>query len=115
MAVELNPSNVPAWLALGNRLKNIVGEHEEGIALLEKSLQLNPHDPVNHIYYAQLGRAYINARKYEIALRHLRKSIRLKPDYANTYHVLAICLSGLWAGLMKRKQPRSAANNFGPA
>jgi adenylate cyclase len=94
MAVELNPSNVPAWLALGNRL-DIVGEHEEGIVLLEKSLQLNPHDPHNHIYYAQLGRAYINARKYEIALRHLRESIRLKPDYANTYHVLAICLGHL--------------------
>ncbi len=94
MAVELNPSNVPAWLALGNRL-DIVGKHEEGIALLEKSLQLNPHDPHNHIYYAQLGRAYINARKYEIALRHLRESIRLKPDYANTYHVLAICLGHL--------------------
>ena len=83
MAVELNPSNVPAWLALGNRL-DIVGEHQEGIALLEKSLQFNPHDPHNHIYYAQLGRAYINAGRYEIALRHLRESIRLKPDYANT-------------------------------
>jgi adenylate cyclase len=94
MAVELNPSNVPAWLALGNRL-DIVGEHEEGIAILEKSLQLNPHDPHNHIYYAQLGRAYINACKYETALRYLRESIRLKPDYANTYHILAICLGHL--------------------
>jgi adenylate cyclase len=94
MAVELNPSNVPAWLALGNRL-DIVGQHEEGIALVEKSLRLNAHDPHNHIYYAQLGRAYINARKCEIALRYLRESIRLKPDYANTYHVLAICLGHL--------------------
>jgi adenylate cyclase len=94
MAVELNPSNVPAWLALGNRL-DIVGEHEEGIAILEKSLQLNPHDPHNHIYYAQLGRAYINTCKYETALRYLRESIRLKPDYANTYHILAICLGHL--------------------
>ena len=94
MAVELNPSNVPAWLALGNRL-DIIGQHDEGIALLEKSLRLNAHDPHNHIYYAQLGRAYINARKYEIALRYLRESIRLKPDYANTFHVLAICLGHL--------------------
>jgi adenylate cyclase len=94
MAVELNPSNVPAWLALGNRL-DIIGQHEEGIELLEKSLRLNAHDPHNHIYYAQLGRAYINARKYENALRYLRESIRLKPDYANTFHVLAICLGHL--------------------
>ena len=94
MAVELNPSNVVAWLALGNRV-DIIGQHEEGIALLEKSLRLNAHDPHNHMYYTQLGRAYINARKYEIALRYLRESIRLKPDYANTYHVLAICLGHL--------------------
>lgn len=94
MAVELNPSNVPAWLALGNRL-DIIGQHGEGIALLEKCLRLNAHDPHNHIYYGQLGRAYINARKYEIALRHLRESIRLKPDHANTYHILAICLGHL--------------------
>jgi adenylate cyclase len=94
MAVELNPSNVAAWLALGNRL-DIIGQHEEGIALLEKCLRLNAHDPHNHIYYAQLGRAYINARKCEIALRYLRESIRIKPDHANTYHVLAICLGHL--------------------
>lgn len=94
MAVELNPSNVPAWLALGNRL-DIVGQHAEGIALLEKSLQLNPHDPHNHLYYGQLGRAYINAGKYEVALKHLRESIRLKPNHANNYHVLAICLGHL--------------------
>jgi adenylate cyclase len=94
IAVELNPSNVPAWLALGNRL-DIVGEHQEGIAILEKALRLNPHDPHNHIYYAQLGRAYINAGNYELALKHLRESIRIGPNFANTYHVLAICLGHL--------------------
>jgi adenylate cyclase len=50
-AVELNPSNVQACLALGNRL-DIVGKPEEGIPQLEKSLALNPRDPHAHTYYA---------------------------------------------------------------
>lgn len=94
LAAQLNPSNIAAWLALGNRL-DIIGEAAEGIPILERTLQRNPHDPRNHIYYAQLGRAHINARDYDKALGFLRESIRLKPDYANSYHVLAICLGHL--------------------
>lgn len=93
-AVEFNPSNVLARLALGNRL-DIIGESDEGIPLLKKSLELNPLDPHSHIYYAQLARAYINARDYQRALSCLRESIRRKPDYPHTYHVMAICLGHL--------------------
>ena len=93
MAVQLNPSNTVAWLALANRL-DIVGD-KEGMPLLEKTLQRNPRDPHNHIYYGQLGRCYINARDYEKALACLREAVRLNPDYPNTYHVLAICLGHL--------------------
>ena len=93
-AVELNPSNVHATLALGNRL-DIVGQSDEGVPLLERALELNPRDPQSHIYFAQLARAYINARDYEKALTCLRESIRRKPDYPHTYHVLAICLGHL--------------------
>jgi adenylate cyclase len=93
-AVELNPSNVPARFALGNRL-DIVGASDEGIPLLEKSLELNPRDPHSHIYFGQLARAYINARDYDKALGCLRDSIRLKPDHPHTHHLLAICLGHL--------------------
>ncbi|HYM31978.1 MAG TPA: adenylate/guanylate cyclase domain-containing protein [Candidatus Cybelea sp.] len=94
IAAQLNPSNIVAWLALGNRL-NIVGETAEGIPLLERTLQRNPRDPHNHIYYGQLGRAYINERDYDKALSVLREAARLKPDYPHTYHLLAICLGHL--------------------
>ena len=93
-AMQLNPSNVLACLALGNRL-DIVGEPEKGIPLLEKSLELNPRDPNSHSYYAQLARANINARNYDRALECLRESLRRKPDHPHTYHVLAICLGHL--------------------
>ncbi|MEE8211714.1 MAG: adenylate/guanylate cyclase domain-containing protein [Acidiferrobacterales bacterium] len=93
-AVELNPSNVHARLALGNRL-DIVGASEEGIPLLEETLQLNPRDPHSHIYYGQLARAYINERNYDKALSCLRESLQRNPDYPHTYHILAICLGHL--------------------
>ncbi len=91
MAVQLNPSNVQARFALGNRL-DIVGSAKEGMPLLESSLQLSPRDPHSHIYFVQLARAYINARKYERARDCLTESIRRKPDHPHTYHMLAICL-----------------------
>ena len=93
-AVQLNPSDTAAWLALANRL-DIAGAAAEGIPLLEATLRRNPRDPHNHTYYAQLGRAYINARDYAKALEVLREAVRLRPDFPNTYHVLAICLGHL--------------------
>jgi adenylate cyclase len=93
-AVQLNPSDTAAWLALANRL-DIAGASAEGIPLLEATLRRNPRDPHNHTYYAQLGRAYINARNYTKALDVLREAVRLRPDFPNTYHVLAICLGHL--------------------
>lgn len=93
LAVQLNPSNIAAWLALGNRL-DITGD-PEGLPLLQKTLQRNPRDPYNYIYLGQLGRAYINVRDYEKALTHLREAVRLAPDFANNHHVLAICLGHL--------------------
>jgi adenylate cyclase len=94
MAVQLNPSDIAAWLALGNRL-DIVGQSAEGISILEKTLERNPRNPHNHIYYGQLGRAYINGRNHEKALALLGEAVRLRPDFPNTYHLLAICLGHL--------------------
>jgi adenylate cyclase len=93
-AVELNPSNVLARLALGNRL-DIVGASDEGLPLLEKSLELHPRDPHCPIYFGQLARAYITARDYDKAMSCLRESIRRKPDHPHTYHLLAVCLGHL--------------------
>jgi adenylate cyclase len=94
IAMQLNPSNVYACLALGNRL-DITGNPGEGIPLMEKSLRLNPRDPHNPIYFVALGRAHINQRKYDLALAQLREAIRRRPDLPHAYHVMAICLGHL--------------------
>ncbi len=94
LALQLNPSNVHACLALGNRL-DIIGNAQEGIQLMEKSLRLNPRDPMNPIYFVQLARAHINQRDYEKALALLREATRRNPDLPHAYHVTAICLGHL--------------------
>ncbi len=93
-AVELNPSSVPARLALGNRL-DIVGDPEHGIPILEEALALSPRDPNSHTYYLQLARANINARNYERALECIRESLRRKADHPHAYFILAICFGHL--------------------
>jgi adenylate cyclase len=93
-AAELNPSNIHARLALGNRL-DIIGNAEEGVPLLERSLELHPRDPHSHLYFGQLARAYINARNYDGALGCLREALRRNSSYPHTYHLLAICLGHL--------------------
>ncbi len=91
IAAALNPSNSHVWLALGNRL-DIVGQGDEGIALLESSLARYPHHPLAHIYYGLLARAYINARNYDKGFEALQEAVRRQPDHPHTYHLLAICL-----------------------
>ena len=44
-AVELNPNNAHACMALGNRL-DLAGRTEDGIAQMERARQLNPRDPI---------------------------------------------------------------------
>jgi adenylate cyclase len=103
IAAELNPSNGHAWLALGNRL-DIVGQPDEGLPLLEKSLQLHRRDPHRYIYFGQLARAYIVAGAYDKALDCLNTAIRTREDHPHTWHLMAICL-----GHMGRAEEARAA------
>ena len=48
LAVELNPSNAHARSALGNRL-DLVARTAEGIAQMQRALELNPQDPLRSI------------------------------------------------------------------
>ncbi len=104
LAMELNPSNVNACQSLGNRL-DIVGNPQDGIPLLERSLKLNPRDPMNPFCFVFLGRAYINLRDYETALGWIDEAIRHRPQTPHAHHMRAICL-----GHMKRfDEAREAA------
>ena len=93
-AIELNPSNALALVSLGNIL-DLVGRTDEGIEKIESGLRLNPRDANNHIYMAFLGRAYLNARRYEQAAERARKAIHRRSDYPNAHYILAVSLAHL--------------------
>jgi len=54
-------------MAAGNRL-DLVGRTEEGIAMMERALMLNPRDPIRWRYMAYLSRAYISLQQYDQAV-----------------------------------------------
>ena len=62
---------------------------------IESGLRLNPRDANNHIYMAFLGRAYLNARRYEQAAERARKAIHRRSDYPNAHYILAVSLAHL--------------------
>ena len=91
LAVELNPSNAHARMALGNRL-DLIGKTTEGIAQMMRSLQLNPRDPTRFNYMGYLARAHITLGEYEKALQWARKAAQLRPDQPGVHFRLAVCL-----------------------
>lgn len=93
-AVGLNPNNAHACMALGNRL-DLAGRTEEGISQMERSLQLNPRDPNRFVYMGYLARAYVRLGDHETAANRAREMVRLRPDHADAYYRLAICLGHL--------------------
>jgi len=90
LAVELNPSNAHARLALGNRL-DLVGCNAEGIAQLERGLQLNPRDPRCWVYMGFLSRAHLDAGHYREALSWARQAVRVREDQPDAHFRLAVC------------------------
>lgn len=105
LAIELNPSNAFARLALGNRL-DLMGRTAEGIAQIERSFQLNPRDPYRFRYMGFLSRAHLSAEHYEAALAWAYKAAQLRPDYPDVHFRLAVCL----AHLDQPEEARAALN-----
>ena len=93
-ALELNPNNAQAHVVLGTFLDS-AGNSEDGIRKLEKGLELNPQDPRNHNPLTLLARAYLNARRYEEAVRRAREALHHHPGYPNASYILAASLGHL--------------------
>lgn len=94
LAIELNPSNAAARMALGNRL-DLIGKTAEGVAEMERSLQLNPRDPLSPNYMAFLSRAHLTLGEHETACLWANKAVQLRPDQPDLHFRLAICLAHL--------------------
>ncbi len=77
-AVELNPSYPTAhhWYAC---CLSFVGRHEEAAAEIERAQEL---DPLSVIISASVGLLDYYARRYDKAIKQLRSTLELDPDFA---------------------------------
>ncbi len=87
--LQLNPNQAEALNILGQaRIK--LGQQEAGMALIEKSLSLDPTNPKIH---AGAGTALMDCELYEQALPHLEKSLVQNPaDGTLNYNLATVLL-----------------------
>jgi len=69
-----------------------MGHHEEAIARMKSSQQL---DPLSLIISVAIGWAFYMARRYDDAIEQLRRTVELDPNYPVTYWILGLLLRKL--------------------
>ncbi|MGE0733243.1 MAG: adenylate/guanylate cyclase domain-containing protein [Alphaproteobacteria bacterium] len=111
LAVELNPNDAYGLHALGNK-SDLAGD-PDGIAFMEKAQKLNPEDAQLHVHLTFLARAYVNARKYAMAVERARQAIRRRSGYAPAHYILAIALAHLGA-VDEAKNELAKCDGFSP-
>jgi len=77
-AITLNPNYATAHHWYGSGPPTCLGEFDRGIAELKRAQQL---DPLSLIINADLGGAFVAARRYDEAITQLRKTIEMDPRF----------------------------------
>jgi len=87
-SLALNPAHPPAnhWYA---EYLMTMGHHEEVIARMKNSQELNP---LSLIISDAIGWAYYMARRYDDAIEQLRRSVELDPNHPVSYWILGLLL-----------------------
>jgi serine/threonine-protein kinase len=96
-AIELNPENAVAhhWYA---HLLMITGHFDESIRACQTALEV---DPLSPSIVVNLGRSYYFARRYDLAVEHLTKTLEETPDDVNALYLLGL------AYLQKKMYPNA--------
>lgn len=105
-AIEINVNFDDAYLCAG--MANIaLGKPPEAVPLFEKSRQLNPRYRAwrRNLFF---GFAYHLARKHDLAIKVLRKSISGNPRFASPHFLLASALA--WTGRLD--EARASVKDF---
>jgi spermidine synthase len=82
--LQLNPTYPEAHNKIGFALQ-LAGKPDEAIKYLNEGLKINKDQET----YANLGSAYIQVGKYDLAIQNLTKAIELKPDNIDVLNKLA--------------------------
>jgi adenylate cyclase len=90
-ALDISPNLAFAHALRGATLV-FSGQPREGIVAIERSIRLDPHDPMlpSRLNHVALGLYF--CREYEAAFEAAKQAIRSNPDYPLTYRWLAAAL-----------------------
>jgi TolB-like protein/Tfp pilus assembly protein PilF len=88
-AIQLNPNDATAHHWLANHALSALGQSENEIAEMKRALEL---DPLSLIINANLGWAYIHARRFDEAIAQLRKTVEMEGGFYFARYSLAMAL-----------------------
>jgi serine/threonine protein kinase/Tfp pilus assembly protein PilF len=82
--LELNPNdaNVLHWYS---HFLMVMGKTQESIAAAHRAQEIDPLSPTMN---GSIGEIYLHARKYDLAIKWLKKAIELDPDWITAYSFL---------------------------
>jgi adenylate cyclase len=87
----LDPAAVDAYAQLGFNEENL-GQYDKSLENLNKAIQLSPHDPSLHYWYAGKATAHFALKEYEDAIEWARRAIAIDPTYRQPYLTLIAAL-----------------------
>jgi tetratricopeptide (TPR) repeat protein len=102
-AVRFRPDDGIAWGAFGQYLYRL-GQRERALPLLEKAAALTPDNPALHY---NLGLAYVQEKRYELAVDHARKAYRMNIPLPGLRNMLVA--AGKWDGNVAPEVPAEGA------
>jgi TolB-like protein len=88
-AIQLNPNDATAHHWLANQALAAAGQAEREIAEMKRALEL---DPLSLIINANLGQAYLHARRYDEAIAQLRKTVDMDGGFYYARYTLGTAL-----------------------
>jgi len=90
-ALAISPNLASAHAVLGQTLL-CSGHPKEGRVALERSLRLDPRDPMAQLNVLNVAISYFLSGEYDAAIEAARRVIRAYPDYPMTYPWLVAAL-----------------------
>jgi TolB-like protein/Flp pilus assembly protein TadD len=87
-SLALNPSSASAYCYSG-WVRVYCGDNDTALDHFARGLRLSPHDPMEWLFYAGMGYAYLQARRYEEAIAAARRALHSNSKWAGIYRVLA--------------------------
>jgi adenylate cyclase len=90
-ALTISPNLASAHGVLGQILL-CSGHPEEGRISLEKSIRLDPRDPMAQLNLLNIAISYFLSSEYDAAIEAAKRVIRVYPDYPMTYPWLVASL-----------------------